>query len=195
VLDTTRQEMHPRSQLDSTPWPYLVSQPTNSSDGDLTGAELGFVWFPKDLPGVLDGFGVQTSYTQLSSNQTKPVYNADGELTEVLEGDMFAVSDSSYSAVLAYDKYGVGVRLSYAWRSKFLRSQLKGFANPIGIWSKPEDSLDLQISYKINDNVEITLDGTNLTGSIYQEYYTDPRFKSGYDLISRTFAAGVRVNF
>lgn len=195
VLNTTRQETHPRSQLDDTPWTYLVSQPTNSSDGDLTGAELGLVWFPKNLPGVLDGFGVQASYTQLSSNQTKPVYNAAGIQTDTLEGDMFAVSDSSYSAVLAYDKYGVGVRLSYAWRSKFLASQLNGFANPIGIWSKAQDSLDLQVSYKINDNVEITLDGTNLTGTIYEQYYTDPRFKSGYDLISRTFAAGVRVTF
>jgi TonB-dependent receptor len=195
IVPTRRQEVHPKSQTDATPWTYLVSQDTNSSDGKLTGAELGLVWFPKNLPDVLDGFGVQASYTKLSSSQTIPVTDAAGLLVRTDENSMYAVSDSSYSAVLAYDKYGVGVRLSYAWRSKFLRSQLVGFANPYNIWSKPEDSLDLQISYKFNDNLEVTIDGTNLTGSIYQEYYTDSRFKSGYDLISRTFAVGARYTF
>jgi iron complex outermembrane receptor protein len=195
IVNTMRQEVHPKAKDDPTPWTYRVTQPTNSSDGKLTGAELGLVWFPKNLPDVLDGFGVQASYTALSSSQTVPVTDVDGLLVRTDTNDMFAVSDSSYSVVLAYDKHDVGVRLSYAWRSKFLRGTLTGFANPDYIWSKPEDSLDLQISYKITDDFEVTLDGTNLTGSIYQEYYTDPRFKSGYDLISRTFAIGARYSF
>lgn len=195
VVNTTRQEVHPRSQTDDTPWNYIVSQPTNSSDGTLTGAELGFIWFPKNLPAVLDGFGLQASYTKLSSSQTIPVTDAAGLLVRTDEDSMFAVSDSSYSAVLAYDKYGVGVRLSYSWRSKFRTGTLLGFANPYSIWSEPEDSLDLQISYKITDDFEVTLDGTNLTGATYQQYYTDSRLVSGYDLISRTFAIGARYTF
>lgn len=195
IVPTRRQEVHPKSQTDDTPWTYLVSQPTNSSDGKLTGAELGLVWFPKDLPEVLDGFGVQASYTALTSSQTIPVTDAAGLLVRTDESGMFAVSDSSYSVVLAYDKHGLGMRLSYAWRSEFLRGQLTGFANPYNIWSEPEDSLDLQISYKINDHLEVTLDGTNLTSPVYQEYYSDTRLKSGYDLISRTFAVGARVTF
>lgn len=195
IVNTTRQETHPRSQTDDTPWTYIVSQPTNSSDGELTGAELGFVWFPENLPDILDGFGVQASYTKLSSSQSIPVTDAAGLLVRTDEDSMLAVSDSSYSAVLAYDKHDLGVRLSYSWRSKFRTGSLLGFANPYNIWSEPEASLDLQISYKITDDFEVTLDGTNLTGATYQQYYTDSRLISGYDLISRTVAVGARYTF
>ena len=46
---------------------YILSQPDNASNGELEGLELGVVWFPENLPGLLDGFGVQASYTALDS--------------------------------------------------------------------------------------------------------------------------------
>ncbi|HEY8942590.1 MAG TPA: hypothetical protein VIM59_20520, partial [Cellvibrio sp.] len=72
------------------------------------------------------------------------------------------------------------------------------FANPIEVWRKPEASMDLQVSYKALDNLELTLDGTNLTGEIYQSYYgangaTTNNFGSA--IYSRTFAIGARYSF
>ncbi|HSC68446.1 MAG TPA: TonB-dependent receptor [Cellvibrio sp.] len=197
VIDFRRQVQHPDS--DGVMTTYVLSQPYNASNGELSGLELGAVWFPENLPSVLDGFGVQASYTALDSSQSTPMTNDKGEITGTKETDLFGVSDESYSVVLAYDKYDVGVRLSYSWRSEFLNNyEAALFANPLEVWRKPESSLDLQVTYDVNENLSLTLDGTNLTEEIYQSYYgangsTTNNF--GSSLYSRTFAIGARLNF
>jgi len=197
VIDFRRQVQ--REKPDGDMGTYVLSQPYNASNGELSGMELGAVWFPDNLPSVLDGFGIQASYTALDSSQTTPITNSAGEITETKETDLFGVSDESYSVVLAYDKYDVGVRLSYAWRSEFLNNyEAAAFANPLEIWRKPESSLDLQISYDVNDNLSLTLDGTNLTEEIYQSYYGENGATTnnfGSSLYSRTFAIGARLTF
>lgn len=65
--------------------------------------ELGAVWFPDNLPGLLDGFGIQASYTALESSQTTPLTNSAGEIVGTEETELFGVSDESYSVVLAYE--------------------------------------------------------------------------------------------
>lgn len=197
VIDFRRQVQHekPNGEMGT----YVLSQPYNASNGELKGLELGAVWFPDNLPSVLDGFGVQASYTALESSQTTPITDAAGNITGSKETDLFGVSDESYSVVLAYDKYDVGVRLSYAWRSEFLNNyEAALFANPLEVWRKPESSLDLQISYDVNDNLSLTLDGTNLTEEIYQSYYGENGATTnnfGSSLYSRTFALGARLTF
>ncbi len=197
VIDFRRQIQHPKP--DGEMGTYILSQPYNASNGELTGLELGAVWFPENLPGVLDGFGVQASYTALDSSQSTPITNDKGEITETKETDLFGVSDESYSIVLAYEKEKLGMRLSYAWRSEFLNNyEAASFANPLEIWRKPESSMDLQISYDVNDNLTLTFDGTNLTEEIYQSYYGENGSTTnnfGSALYSRTFAIGARYTF
>jgi outer membrane receptor protein involved in Fe transport len=56
----------------------------------------------------------------------------------------------------------------------------------------------LQISYDVNDNLSLTLDGTNLTEEIYQSYYGENGSTTnnfGSSLYSRTFAIGARLTF
>ena len=131
--------------------------------------EIGLVWFPDYLPEALDGFGVQASYTRLSSQQTTPDTNSEGEITGYRDTDLFGVSDSSYSVVLAYDKNDLGMRLSYSWREGFLANyEAALFANPLEMRRKSEASMDFQLSYKLTEQFEITLDGTNLTNDMGQ---------------------------
>ncbi len=199
VINFARQVTHAKSDTDPTPYTYVLNQPYNASNGELHGAELGAVWFPENLPGYLDGFGIQASFTKLDSSQDTPITNAKGEITEVKTTKLFGVSDSSYSVVLAYDKDKLGARLSYSWRSKFLNNyEASLFANPLEVWREPEASMDLQVSYKALDNLELTLDGTNLTNEIYQSHYgengaTVSNF--GSSIYSRTFAIGARYSF
>ena len=198
VIDFRRQIQAPKPD-GSGMGTYVLSQPYNASNGELSGFELGAVWFPNNLPSYLDGFGVQASYTSLESSQTTPVTNSAGEITDIKKTDLFGVSDESYSVVLAYDNYDVGVRLSYSWRSEFLNNyEAPLFANPLEMWRKPESSLDLQVSYDVNESLTVTLDGTNLTEEIYQSYYgkngeTTNNFGSA--LYSRTIALGARLKF
>ena len=197
VVGFRRAVTAPKSATDPTPYKFILTQPYNASNGELSGAELGLVWFPDNLPSVLDGFGIQASYTSLSSSQTTPDTNSEGEITGYRTADLFGVSDSSYSVVLAYDKDKLGMRLSYAWRKDFLNNyEAALFANPLEMRRKSEASMDFQLSYQLTDQWELTLDGTNLTNELYQSYYgNNPETNNfGTSLYSRTFALGVRYS-
>jgi iron complex outermembrane receptor protein len=186
-------------KLDGTLGDFILDQPVNASNGELKGLEVGLIWFPQNLPGVLDGLGVQASYTGLESSQSTPMTDNQGEITGYDETDMFGVSDESYSLVLAYERDKLGMRLSYTWRSEFLNNyEAALFANPLEVWRKPEQTMDFQLSYQALDNLSLTLDGTNLTEEIYQSYYGENGATTnnfGSSLYSRTFAIGARYTF
>jgi TonB-dependent receptor len=178
---------------------FVVTQPVNASDGKLEGIELGFVYFPEYLPGFLKGLGVTGSFTKLDSEQTIPLTNSEGEIIGVDKSEFFGVSDTSYNITLAYDRAGLGARLSYVWRDDFLdRNEARIFANPIGIWREAEASLDLQVSYNITEKLAVSFDAVNLTEEMQQEYYAfgsaggPSTMNFGNLLISRSFALGVR---
>lgn len=178
---------------------FVVTQPVNASDGVLEGIELGFVYFPDYLPGVLKGLGVTGSFTKLDSEQTIPLTNPAGEIIGTEKSEFFGVSDTSYNITLAYDRAGVGARLSYVWRDDFLNNnEARIFANPIGIWRKSEASLDLQVSYDVNEKLAISFDAVNLTEEMQQAYYhfgsagSPATTNFGNLLLSRSYALGVR---
>ena len=176
---------------------YILTQPDNASNGELEGLELGVVWFPDNLPGLLDGLGVQASYTALDSSQDIPVTNTAGEVVDTVTTPMFGISDSSYSVVLAYERSRFSARLSYVWRDDFLhRYEAAQFANPLGIYFNAEKSMDFQLSYDASENLTLSFDATNLTNELYQSYYEYPTTHSfGTALYSRTFAVGLRYRF
>lgn len=183
------------------PYDYILSQPDNASNGKLHGIEIGGSYFPKNLPDVLNGLGVSASYTKLSSSQDIPITDGTGKVIGTQNTPFFAVSDSSYSVVLAYEKKKFSARFSHEWRSSFLNNyEAALFANPLGVYRKPEQSTDLALTYKVTDNLTVTLDGTNLTKELYQSYYgnkpgnsTTNNFRT--NLYARAYALGVRYAF
>lgn len=173
---------------------FILEQPDNASDGKLEGVEVGFIYFPGNLPDVLDGLGVQSSATFLDSEQTIPITDIEGNVVGSDKTEVFGVSDKSYSVTLAYDRPRFDARLSYVWRDDFLNNnEAPLFANPIGIYRDAEESLDFQFSYNATDNLVLTFDARNLTEEIFQSRYgNSPLHGFGSSLYSRTFALGVR---
>ncbi len=182
---------------DPAPVDYILSRPDNTSNGKLEGIELGTVYFPDGLPSWLDGIGIQASATFLDSSQDVPQYNiTTGEKIGYISRDMFGVSKKSYSTVLIYEHGPIDARLSYVWRDKWLNNyEAAQFANPRGVYRRPEQSLDFQLSYNVSDNLMVTLDATNLTKEIYKSYYqNEDIYNFGNSLYSRTFALGIRYS-
>lgn len=178
---------------------YVISSPVNASNGKISGLELGAIYFPKGLPGLLDGLGFQGSVTRLTSSQNVPTANNAGEIVSQLEGPFFGVSKLSWNATLAYEKGPIGARLSYVRRSAFLAANEAAlFANPIGIWRQPEKSVDVQFTYNINDRMSLDFSGVNLTNEMQQQYYKfgdagSPQLTNfGTVQIGRAFSAGFR---
>lgn len=178
---------------------FRVVQPVNASDGELDGFEIGLVHFPNYLPDFLQGLGVQASLTKLDSSQNIPRFNDLREIVGQDTSEFFLVSDLSYNVTLAYERAGLGMRLSYVWRDDFIASnEARLFANPIGIWREDESSLDFQLSYNFTDKFAISFDAVNLTEEIQRSYYKfadvggPGMFNFGNTLLSRAFALGVR---
>ncbi len=186
-----------RNRVRHDDYDYILSQPDNASNGELKGVEVGLVYFPEDLPGIFDGFGVQASYTMLDSIQDIPVTDIEGNVVGTDTSPFFGVSDTSYNIALAYEKDKWSSRLAYIWREDWLNNnEAPLFANPIGVYRAPQQSLDFQLSYAASENLSITLDATNLTDEIYESYYENPETNSfGNWLISRTIAVGARYSF
>lgn len=178
---------------------YILTQPDNASNGKLRGVEVGATYFPDNLPGILKGFGVIGSFTHLNSKQDIPQTDSAGNVTSILSQGFFQVSNNSYSGILAYERSWFSGRLSYTWRSAFLdHYEAALFANPLGVFHNPEESLDLQLTFRVTKRLTLTVDATNLTNEIYQQYYgswgaTTNNFSSS--LYSRTFAVGARYSF
>lgn len=197
VVPLTRRITIPNTGLNTSS--FVVTQPVNASDGTLEGIELGFVYFPDYLPGVLKGLGLTGSFTKLDSEQNVPLTNSAGEIIGEEKSEFFGVSDTSYNITLAYDRAGVGARLSYVWRDDFKdNNEARLFANPIGIWRKSEASLDLQVSYDVSERLALSFDAVNLTEEMQQAYYAfgsaggPATMNFGNLLVSRSFALGVR---
>jgi outer membrane receptor protein involved in Fe transport len=101
-----------------------------------------------------------------------PDTDTQGNIIGQQKTPFFGVSRYSYNATLAYEKGPFSSRLSYVWRNNFLaRNEARLFANPIGIWRKPEKSLDFQFTYDINDKMSFDIDAVNITNELQQEYY------------------------
>ncbi|ABD81548.1 TonB-dependent receptor [Saccharophagus degradans] len=196
VFDS-RQRVSYQGPDDTEASDYILSLPDNASNGELNGLELGLVYFPDNLPNALDGLGVQASYTMLDSSQDVPVFGADGELEKYLTRSMFGVSDNSYSVVVAYEKEKFSARLSFLARDNFLNNyEAAVFANPLGVYRKPEKSMDLQLSYDVTDDLMLTFDATNLTDEVFQSYYENPQTNNlGNAIYSRTFSLGLRYTY
>jgi TonB-dependent receptor len=199
VVPLTRRISIPGTGLSTNS--FVVTQPVNASDGVLKGIELGFVYFP-ELPGLLNGLGLQGSFTKLDSTQNIPQTDSTGAIIGQETSDFFIVSDTSYNVTLAYDHAGFGGRLSYVWRDDFLNNnEARIFANPIGVWRTPESSLDLQLNYDFDEHFAVSFDATNLTNELQQSYYHfadvgNPSVSNfGTTLISRQFALGFRYRF
>ena len=176
---------------------YVLSQPDNAGDSTLDGWEFGTTWFP-ELPGWFDGLGVQASVTILDSERKIPVLADDGSVERVDVLTIAGVSDTSYSAILAYDRDYFSARLSWFWRDDFYdRNEATLFANPLAIWKSAEESLDFQATWHVNENWTLTFDAVNLTDPVFNENYGDNpdvfNFLNHY--YSRTFALGVRYQF
>ena len=179
---------------------YILYSPQNSGKGNMDGLEVGFQYFPSDLPDVLDGLGFIASYTYIDAEILDPVFEAatDGG-ADVLVGyqsiPVFGVSDSSYSAVLAYEKEDFSARLSYVYRDGWTSGENGCCSMPKLITAKPEQSMDLQFSYNATENLVVTFDVVNLTQEIYQDAYSDHTlYNNGTFKYARTASLGIRYS-
>jgi len=157
----------------------VVRGPRNGKGGGtLKGVEVAFQTFFDFLPGAWSGLGAQLNYTHTSQSginnsnlAVQPGYAAGGTIAfggglqvngSVIDSHRLAgISDDSYNVVALYERGPIGARLAYSWRSEFLTNNLDCCIG-LPMWQKASGYLDGSVRYQVGNNVEISLDASNL---------------------------------
>jgi TonB-dependent receptor len=182
IAIATAYDLVPRADDPASKW--LVSQPVNNKEAKLYGAEFAAQHFFGD-----SGFGLQANYTIVRGDV--------GYINDFDPGEsQFALLGLSDTANLVgiYEKDGLQARIAYNWRGKFLRSASQSTArNPI--YTEAYSQVDANISYAINDNLTVSLEGLNLTGEDRRDHgRTYEMVEYMIDLGPR-YALGARYTF
>jgi TonB-dependent receptor len=158
---------------------YNVTMPINYSNSYIDGSEIAYSQFLDFLPGFWSGFGWDTNLTYISgrfNNITKWHYNAAG----------------------IYEQGPWSVRLSYTWSSSYqFNPALVAGVQPPYEWAMPRADLDASINYRLNDQLTLTLDATNLNDGRYRLYdghapIGPQYFNVTYQKFDRTISFGLR---
>jgi len=97
--------------------------------------------------------------------------------------------------VLYYDNGRLDSRLSYTWRSEYLPTTAGQFG--ASVFVKPYGQLDFSINYKMIDNLQLTVQATNLTRSQLKQVTRlpgTPDLPTTVDQLERRVLVGVRYS-
>ena len=133
---------------------FQTQQPINSRDAHIYGFEVAGQYFLGTT-----GFGVAAAYTLVRGD-------IGFDIAAATNSDQFALLGLSdtFNASLIYENYGLSARLTYNWRDTFLANNSRGASrNPVFV--DAYDQLDLNVSYDVNENISVSFEGINLTGS------------------------------
>lgn len=155
----------------------------NGEGGNLKGVE-----FQLNLPfsvfaeGFLSRFGVLGNITLIDSDVDYSLLgpalalnsggNPSGGTPETFTRPLFDLAKRSANATVYYEDAKFSARASIAYRDDYIdgvsgtRNVFEGFGSSF--------NLDATIRYRINDAVELALEGTNLTDDYRQRWVNDP---------------------
>jgi TonB-dependent receptor len=158
----------------------------NGPGGNLKGFEISYQQPFSFLPGFWSNFGTQLNYTGVESEITY----ADGS-----KQDLVGLSPSAYNATLYYETERFGVRASAAYRDEFLRIVPGNNGNDVE-GTNEVLTIDASARYSVNDKLDVTLEGVNLTDEFEDQYVDSVGNRlSYYHHTGRSYLLGARYKF
>lgn len=150
---------------------FEVTTFVNTPGGSLRGIEVN-VQQPFDfLPGFLKYTGFTGNFTLVES---KIDYVTSPTDLNPIRDDLINLSPRSWNATLYYEDKQFSARVSGAYRSRFL-TRVPGQNNNDVEGRNSTLNVDAQISYRINDRFELTLEGVNLTDQFIDQFISNQR--------------------
>jgi TonB-dependent receptor len=139
---------------------FRVSAPVNTQGGKLSGFELNLQQPFTFLPGWGQNFGLLANYTQVKSKMDYVLSTALNSPT--VREDLVNLSPRSWNLSVYYDDGTFSGRVSTSARSAFLTTIPAGNNQDVAGKNKTFN-VDLSMGYKINKQLEVTFEATNLT--------------------------------
>ena len=169
----------------------VVSAPDNGDGGYISGVEFALSAPFSILHPALEGFGMQASVSQTSS-EIKP----DGNAATPLPG----LSETVANLTVYYEANGFQARVSNRYRSDFL-GEVAGFGNGRTLRSvAAENVVDAQIGYEFQsgllEGASVLFQVNNLTDEPFKTFQNgDERQVIDYQTYGRTFLIGLNYRY
>ncbi|MCU4675609.1 TonB-dependent receptor [Catenovulum sp. 2E275] len=176
---------------------FQINKVVNGKGAKITGLELGYSQTYDFLPGLLSGLGMSANYTYQNSKYDSDISAVTGEpLPEYPVAD---TPEHTYNLTTFWEQDGHQIRLSYRGSSDSLvgtdwNTGFRGRTwNQGSIWNEGRDTLDLSLSYQMNEQISFTFQAVNLTDAAYRTYFTSRTLEvqrvyadnaNGYDFIA-----------
>lgn len=151
-----------------------VSQVQNGGSAELKGIEVIYQQPFSFLPGFWRNFGFAGNYTHVDSDK------------------ILGFSPDSFNATLYYEDDRLSVRLSSAYRDAF---RTESPDEDTGRDEQGYDStfnLDLALSYRLNDQLDLTFEAINLTDEFEHQVFDAADLVSVYHHFGTEYLLGVR---
>jgi TonB-dependent receptor len=170
---------------------FSFQVPINTPGGALKGAEANYVQTFTFLPGKFSNFGAQLNYTFVDSKIQYMTSKGDNSL----KTDLTGLSRHSWSATLFYQGDRFSGRVSATNRDDYLiqvPGTEQGFTDDVHGQSG-NTFVDASLRYKLNDQMEISLEGTNLTNEPSQTWVgASSQLPLDYSKTGRVYLVGFR---
>ena len=171
---------------------FAVTTPVNTQGGNLSGYELNFQYPFTFLPAWGKNFGTLLNYTYVKS---KINYLVSPNSPITIQDNLLSLSPKSWNATLYYDDGRFSARVSAAYRDAYLQ-RVPGQNNNDVEGKNSTLNVDASITYRVNKNVELTLEGVNLTNEVNDQFTSRSRNSSVvYSVTGREYLLGVRYNW
>ncbi|UZK67323.1 TonB-dependent receptor [Sphingomonas sp. M1-B02] len=166
----------------------------NTSGGKIDGFEFQYQQPFTFLPGILKNFGAILNYTHIKSNISYVVSSNLNSPT--FTAPLVNVSPNSANGTLYYEDSKLSARVSVAYRDEYLRvvPARSGLADYAGSYSTT--NVDASISYKLTDELTLSLDAINLSNQPTSFWDgKDRRSQAVFSTTGRQFFLGARYKF
>lgn len=183
---------------------YTITANVNGAGAKLQGIELAAQVPLTFLPGAFKHFGVLANATFIKSKATYttqgpielayvPATGALGPFTNVTrESTLFGVSKRAFNGTLYYDDGRFSARVMGTYRGPYVDANsgtgnvFEGYGSTVNV--------DASVRYKVNEWLELSVEGNNLTDE-YRYRYTDVDAERSYENnhFGRTILFGARL--
>ena len=177
---------------------FVFTVPINTPGGKLQGVELNYVQPFTFLPGFWSNFGTQLNYTYVDSDIQYLLSSGAAAQKAAMVGQ----SKNSWNATLFYEGARFSGRVSATNRNDYLiqvpgtEAGFNSAAN--GVHGQSGSTIvDASLHYRINERLELSLEGANLTNEAQESWVANPSvaLPLEYSQTGRTYTVGLRYKF
>lgn len=169
--------------------PYDFDAPVQGRGGKIEGIELSAkIAFGDITDGFLRNFGFDVNYTLSDSKQ---------EATDH-KGKRLPFTNNSkdtYNLVGWFENDVISARLAYNFRSPRLMAAGSDATGHQALYQDDYGQLDLNVTYNLNENLSLYVNGSNITEEFQQTYVGHKDQKAFQNIYEARWALGLRANF